>query len=185
MTNGYSNHTSDRSEKTYTSTMSYKNKLKNSQEATWKDQDQDLRQKQKATQRSPTPTYKSTTHQLLETITSSALHWESPQTLTQQSTSSMEHREIQKTVALLLLHKNNHPHTQWPQPPAPSQLPPPTPHLPPVQELEEDLEVEEGIAALWEEVLLAPLNSESVTHWPQLFDDLEAEEAHWEAEVEA
>jgi hypothetical protein len=64
--------------------------------------------------------------------------------------------------------------------------------------VEEDPEVEEGIAALWEEVLLAPLNSESVTHWPWLFDDLEAEEvevilqleaevveAHQEAEEEA
>ena len=36
--------------------------------------------------------------------------------------------------------------------------------------------MEQGIAALWEEVLLAPLNSESVMHWPWLFDDLEAEE---------
>jgi hypothetical protein len=171
----------DRSEKTYTNTTSHKNKLKNSQQATQKNLDQDLKQKQKVTQRSPTPTYKSATHQLLETITSSVPHQESPQTPTQQSTSLTEHREIQKTVALLLLHKNNCPHTQWPQPQAPSQLPPPTPHLSPVQELEEDLEVEEGIAALWEEVLLTPLNSESVMHWPQLFDDLEVEEVEEEA----
>jgi hypothetical protein len=35
--------------------------------------------------------------------------------------------------------------------------------------------VEQGIAALWQEVLLAPLNSPSVTHWPWLFSNLEEE----------
>src|SRR5580698_2304248 len=175
-TNKHNNHTLERSEKTCTSTTSYKNKLKNSQEMTRMDQDQNPKQKQKATQKSPIPTYRSATHQLLETIASSVPHQESPQTPIQQSTSLTECQEIQKTVALLLLHRNNRPHTQWPQPSAPSQLPPPTPQLSPVLELEEDQEVEQGIAALWEEVLLAPLHSESVMHWPWHFDDLEAEE---------
>src|SRR5580698_10828044 len=120
-TNGRNNHILEKSEKTCTSMTSYKNKLKNSQETTQKDRDQNPKQKQKVTQKSPTPTYKSATHQLLETIASSVPHQESPQIPIQQSISLTEHQEIQKTVALLRLHRNNCPHTQWPQPSAPSQ----------------------------------------------------------------
>jgi hypothetical protein len=123
---------------------------------------------------------KSATHQFLETIASSALHQESPQPPTTQTDFSPETQELQKTIALLLLHRNNHPCMQWPQPPLPPPPPPPPfPNQLPLQltpDQEADLEVEEGIAALWEEVLLSPLNSESAMHWPQLFDNLEVEE---------
>jgi hypothetical protein len=88
-----------------------------------------------------------------------------------------ETRELQKTVALLLLYRNNCPCTQWPQ--TPPQEQPSLPHQPPLQltqDQEADLEEAEGLTALWEEMLPFPPNNESVTHWPWLLDDLAEEE---------
>jgi hypothetical protein len=53
------------------------------------------------------------------------------------------------------------------------------PHQAPLQltpEQEAELEEAEGLAALWEEVSLFQPNNESVTHWPQLLDNLVEEE---------
>jgi hypothetical protein len=159
-----------RRDQTYTNLT---NNLENNQK-TNQDQRQGQNMKQKQALRNPTPTYKSATHQFLKVIAALVPHQEPPKTSTQQPNSSPKTHEIQNTVALLLLHKNNHPRTQWPQEPAPSPPPPPPliANLPAIPDLE-DLEVEEGLAAL-QEVL--PLNNELVQQWPQLFDELEEEE---------
>jgi hypothetical protein len=165
------NHILVKKDQTHTNST---NTLENSQK-TNQDQKQDQNTKQKQVLRNPPPTYKSTTHQFLGAIAALAPHQEPPKTTTQQPILSQKAREIQNTVALLLLHKNNHPRTQWPQEPAQSLPPPPPPllaNLPAIPDLE-DLEVEEGLAAL-QEVL--PLNNELVQQWPQLFDELEEEE---------
>jgi hypothetical protein len=163
------NPTLAKKDQTYTNST---NTLENSQK-TNQDQKQDQNTKQKQTLRNPPPTYKSATHQFLEAIAASAPHQESTKATTQVISSQKNH-EIQNTVALLLLHKNNHPCTQWPQEPV--QLPPPPPSLlaslPAIPDLE-DLEVEEGLAAL-QEVL--PLNNRLAPQWPWLFDELEEEE---------
>jgi hypothetical protein len=120
---------------------------------------------------------KSTTHQFLEKITASIPHQQTPQLPTISIDSFPETQELQKTVALLLLFRNNCPHTQWPQ--TPPQQQPSSPYqlllqLTPEQETE--LGEAEGLAALWEEVPYSPPNNKSVTHWPQLLDDLAEEE---------
>ena len=167
------NPTLAKKDQTYTNST---NTLENSQK-TNQDQKQDQNTKQKQTLRNPPPTYKSATHQFLEVIAASVPHQEPPKTSTQQPNSSPKTHEIQNTVALLLLHKNNHPRTQWPQEPAPSPPPPPPliANLPAIPDLE-DLEVEEGIAALQQVLPLPPLNNGLAQQWPWLFDELEEDE---------
>jgi hypothetical protein len=153
-----------------------KNQLKNQLRST-----QEVAQKQtlvtQTTQMSQTQMNKSATHQFLEKIAALTLHQEPPWPSTTPTDSFPETWELQKTIALLLLYRNNHPHTQWPQ--TPPQQPPSLPHQPLLQltpDQEADLEEAEGLIALWEEVPHFPPNNESVTHWPQLLDDLAEEE---------
>jgi hypothetical protein len=183
-------HTLDKKGQTYTNTMPDRNQPKNQLKSTQKvaqnqSKNQDLNQDLNQTaQRNQTPTYRSATPQFLETIASSEQHQKPPQPPTAETNSSHRTREIQRTVALLLLYRNNHPHTQWPQ--TPPQEQPSSPHQPPLQ-LTSDQEVE-GLTALWEAVLHCPPNNKSVMHWPWLLDDLVEEEVEailWLEEAEA
>jgi hypothetical protein len=113
----------------------------------------------------------------LEKITASTPHQQTPHLPTTPTDSFPETQELQKTVALLLLFRNNCPCTQWPQTPLPQQ--PSSPHqllLQLAPEQEADWEEAEGLAALWEEVPHSLLNNESVMHWPWLLDNLAEEE---------
>jgi hypothetical protein len=138
------------------------------------------------TQQNQKQTFKSATHQLLAVIAALEPHQEP----SKSTKSRIQAPELQNTVALLHLRRNNSPCTLWPQPSAlsPPLLPPPSlALLPAIPDLEEEEEV----------VMLPPLpraamlpllphNSELGTLWQGTFDELEEEEMetilHLEAE---
>src|SRR5580693_972115 len=122
------NHTSEERDLIYINSM---NNLEN----------QDQRQAQEANQiqKNQRQTFKSVTHQLLAVIAASEPHQETPKSTKTRS----QVPELQNTVALLYLRRNNSPRTLWPQPSAlsPPPLPPPSlallPAIPDLGEEEE------------------------------------------------
>jgi hypothetical protein len=172
MTREHYSHTLGRRGSTY---INLTNNLEN--------QNQKLAQGANQTQKNQRQTFKSATHRLLGVIAASEPHQEPSKPTKNQ----IQVPELQNTVALLHLRRNNSPRTLWPQPSAlspPPLLPPSPASLPDTPDLEE----EEEVAMLPPLTPLLLHNKESETLWQGTFDELEEEEMetilHLEAEEE-
>jgi hypothetical protein len=135
-------------------------------------ENQDQRQAQEVnqTQKNQRQTFKSATHRSLAVIAALEPHQETPKLIKTRSPVP----ELQNTVALLHLRRNNSPRTLWPQPSAlspPPLLPPSLALLPAIPDLEEEEEV-----ATLPLLPLLPHNNESEPLWLGTFDELEEEE---------